>query len=171
MRPDKQLLLDEIKQKIHGSKAFVLTSYKQLSPNLSANFRQTLMGAKGSFEVVKKRILLKAAQASGISLDENSLAGHIGVVFAEEDAITTTKSFFQFNAENENLFQVLGGQFEGKICSAQDVLQISKLPSQQEMRAQFLATLEAPLSQTLAVVQALLTSVMYCLENKSQNSS
>ena len=52
-------------------------------------------------------------------------------------------------------------------CSASDVEQISKLPSKEEMRAQFLGTLEAPLSQTLGVIEALLTTVMHCLENKS----
>ena len=171
MRPEKQLLLDEIKQKMDGSKAFVLTSYKQLNPNVSSKFRQTLGKSKGSFEVVRKRILLKAAQAAGVTLDASLLEGHIGVVFAEDDAVETTKAFFQFTEENADLFQVLGGQFEGQLCSPKDVEKISKLPSQAEMRSQFLATLEAPLSQTLAVMEALLTSVVHCLDNKSQQGS
>ncbi len=171
MRPEKQLLLDEIKQKIDGAKAFVLTRYMRLEPNVSANFRQTLGKSGGSFEVVRKRIFIKAAQAAGVTLDEKLLEGHIGIVFADADAIQTTKAFFAFSKEHENLFHVLGGQFEGQICSAKDVEQISKLPSQDEMRAQLLATLEAPLGQTLAVMQAVLTSVMYCLDNKSQSSS
>ncbi len=168
MRPEKQLLLDEIAEKINGSKAFVLTRYGKLEPNISSHFRQALGKAGGSFEVVRKRILIKAAQSAGISLDEALLQGHVGIVFAEEDPVQTTKAFFQFSKENEDLFHVLGGQFEGRLCSAKDVEQISKLPGQQEMRAQFLATLEAPLSQTLAVMEALLTSVMFCLEEKSQ---
>ncbi|MBI2743493.1 MAG: 50S ribosomal protein L10 [Chlamydiales bacterium] len=171
MRPEKQLLLDEIKQKIDSSKAFVLTKYSRLSPNVSAHFRQSLGKSGGSFEVVRKRILIKAAQAAGISLDGETLKGHIGVVFADADVVQTTKAFYEFSKENAEVFQVLGGQFEGKIVSAKDVEQISKLPSQLEMRAQFLATLEAPLGQTLAVMQALLTSVIYCVENKSQSSS
>lgn len=170
MRPEKQLLLDEIKQKIDNSKAFVLTQYQRLSPNLSASFRQTLGKSGGSYEVVRKRILIKAAKAAGLSLDEDLLKGHIGVVFADEDVVQSTKAFFQFSKENEGLFQVLGGQFEGKVCSAQDMEQISKLPSQQEMRAQLLATFEAPMSQTLSVMEAALTSVMFCIENKNQSN-
>ena len=49
---------------------------------------------------------------------------------------------------------------------ASDVERLSKLPSKDEMRAQFLSVLEAPMSQTLAVMEALLTSVPYCLDNK-----
>jgi large subunit ribosomal protein L10 len=171
MRPEKQLLLDEIKQKIDGSKAFVLTKYQRLNPNMAANFRSLVSKSGGSFEVVRKRILIKAAQASGVTLTEDVLEGHVGVVFADKDAVQTTKIIFQFSKENEDVFQVLGGRFEGQLCSANDVEQISKLPSQNEMRAQFLATLEAPLGQALATMEALLTSVMHCLENKSQTSS
>ena len=37
-----------------------------------------------------------------------------------------------------------------------DVKTLSELPSKDEMRAQLLATLEAPLSQTLSVMEALI---------------
>lgn len=171
MRPEKQLLLNEIKEKIDGSKALFLTRYQRLNPNLASAFRMQVAKSGGSFEVVRKRILLKAAGESGIALQSGMLEGHIGVVFADVDPIEMTKVIYQFRKENEDVLEVLGGRFDGQLCSAKDVEQISQLPSKDEMRAQFLGTLEAPLSQTLAVVEALLTSVMHCLENKSQASS
>jgi large subunit ribosomal protein L10 len=45
---------------------------------------------------------------------------------------------------------------------------ISKLPTLLEMRAQFLGLLEAPMTQTLGTIQAMLTSVIYCLDNKAK---
>lgn len=171
MRSEKQFLLDEIREKIDGSKALVLTSYQRLNPNMAADFRFIVAKSGGSFEVVRKRILLKAAEASGLKLDPSILIGHIGVVFAEQDPVQTTKVLYKYSKDNEEVFKVLGGRFEGQICSAKDIDQISKLPSKDEMRAQFLGTLEAPMAQTLAVIESLLTSVVYCLENKSQSSS
>lgn len=171
MRPEKQLLLNEIKDKIAGSKAIVIASYKRLEPNAASMFRTNLAKTGGGLEVVKKRVLIKAAQDAGVALDPALLQGHIAVVFANEDPVQTTKAVFQFRKENEEVLEVLGGRFEGAICSAQDVEQISKLPSKDEMRAQFLGTLEAPLSQTLSVIEALLTSVMHCLENKAGQTS
>lgn len=170
MRPEKQLLLDDIKDRITDSKAIVLASYKRLEPNVAAKFRTNLAASGGSLEVVKKRVLVKAAKDAGIVLDPALLQGHIAVVFANQDPVQTTKVVYQFCKENEVL-DVIGGRFEGSVCSASDVEQISKLPGKDEMRAQFLGTLEAPLSQTLAVIDALLTSVMHCLENKSQENN
>lgn len=168
MRPEKQFLLDDIKDRIADSKAIVLASYKRLEPNASANLRSSLAQSGGTLEVVKKRILLKAAQVAGVELDSARLQGHIAIVFANQDPVQTTKVIYQFSQENEEVLEVLGGRFEGSLCTAQDVEQISKLPSKDEMRAQFLSTLEAPMSQTLAVIEALLTSVMHCLDNKVQ---
>lgn len=168
MRKEKQLLLDEIKEKIEGSNALVLTQYQSLKPDLSADFRMQLTKAGGGFAVVKKRVLLKAAEAGGLKLDEMALEGHIGVAFAYEDPIPMTKAVFDFAKENKHTLTILGGQFEGKLCNAEDVKAISELPTQDEMRAQFIGLLEAPMSQTLSVMEALLTSIMHCLENKAQ---
>lgn len=171
MRPEKQLLLDEIKEKVQNSKALVLASYKKFEPNLVAGFRSNLAKSGGSLEVVRKRILVKAAQVAGVTLDPALLQGHVAVFFADEDPIQTTKLIYQFAKDNEGLVQVLCGRFEGAVCSAKDVEMISNLPSKEVMRAEFLGTLEAPLSQTLAVFEALLTSVIYCVDNKCQESN
>lgn len=171
MRQEKQLLLDEIKDMIDGSSAMVLTKYQKMNPNMAAHFRTLIIKSGGDFEVVRKRIFLKAATASGISIEEDAMQGHIGVIFAKADPVQVTKALYDFAKTNEEVFEVLLGRFEGQLCSAKDVEQISKLPSKDEMRSQFLGTLEAPLSQTLAVMDSLLTSVIYCLENKSNQDN
>jgi len=170
MRQEKSLLLQEIQEKIEGSKAFVLASYKDMNPNLAAAFRVNVAKTGGSFEIVKKRMLVKAAEKMGFALDRNLLQGHIGVVFAENDPIQMAKCVYQFRKENEEIFEVVGGHFEGKVCSAKDVELISQLPSQDEMRSQLLGLFEAPMSQTLSAVEALLCSVLYCLEQKVAES-
>ena len=170
MRPEKEFLMQEIKAKIDGSTAIVLATYKKMTPNLAASFRANIGKNGGSFEIVKKRILMKAAEKSGFSLDRANLQGHVGVIFAEQDPVGMTKYVYQFRKENEAIFDVLGGRFEGVLCSAKDVEIISNLPNQSEMRAQLLGLFEAPMSQTLAVVDALLCSVMFCLENKAAGS-
>lgn len=170
MRPEKELLLNEITAKIDGSPAFVLASYTKMTPNLSAAFRANIGKTGGSFEVVKKRVFLKAAEKVGLSLDRANLQGHVGVVFTPEDPVATTKCIYQFSKENKGTLEVLGGRFEGAVCSPADVELISELPSQDEMRAQLLGLFVAPMSQTLSVIDAVLTSVIYCLDNKAAES-
>jgi len=171
MRKEKQLLLDDIKDKIDESNAFILTRYNSMTPDLSAEFRNTLRESGGSYSVVKKRVLIKAAEAGGVTLDLSELQGHIAVVFAGEDPIPTTKALYAFAKNKEKTLEVLAGQFEGRLCKAEDVKAISQLPTKDEMRSQFIGLLEAPMTQTLSVMEALLTGVMHCLENKSQKET
>jgi large subunit ribosomal protein L10 len=171
MRQEKQLLLNEIKNKIVGSKALVLAQYQNLEPNAAESLRASLADAGAELEVVKKRMFLKAAESAGVALHAFDMQGHIVVVFANQDPIPATKLIYKFCQENEKNVDVVGGCFEGEICSAADVKQISQLPNKEEMQAQLLAVLEAPMSQMLSVVQSLLTSVMYCLDNKSQQEN
>jgi large subunit ribosomal protein L10 len=168
MRPEKQLLLDDIKDKINQSKAFFLTRYSKMDPNLASKFRFSLHKAGGDFEVIRKRILMKAADAAGCSLDPALLEGHIGIIFADQDPLQTAKAVFKFKGEHEEVLEVIVGRFEGAIYSAKDIETLSKLPSKEEMRSQFLGLLEAVPSQLLAVFDALLTSVGYVLDNKSK---
>ena len=169
MRQEKSLLLQEIKEKIDGSQAIVLASYQKMNPNLASDFRMNIAKTGGSFEVVKKRMLIKAAEKAGFSLDRSNLQGHIGVIFADTDPVQTTKCVYQFCKENAT-FVVIGGRFEGNICTEQDLKLISQLPSQDEMRSQLLSVFEAPMSQTLATIESLLCSVIFCLENKAADS-
>lgn len=166
MRQDKQLLLDEIKGQIDKSETFLIMSYSALEANKANAFRSAIANLGGGVEVVRKRILIKAAQEAGIDLSLDTLPGHIGIVFGGKDPLETTKATFKFGQENASAIKVVGGRFEGQLYNAAQMEMLSKLPSKDEMRAQLLATLEAPMSQTLAVMEALLSSVPYCLDNK-----
>ena len=168
MRPEKQLLLDEIKGQMSKHGSFVIMRYQGVTANVANQFRNEIAKLGGNVEMVRKRLLVKAADAIGLKLDLEALPGHIGLVLAGQDPIETTKAVFRFSQDTDKALEVLAGRFEGQLYGAKQVEMLSKLPGKDEMRAQLLAVLEAPLSQTLAVMEALLSSVVYCLDNKSK---
>ncbi len=171
MKHEKQLLLDEIKGQIERSGSYLIAQYAKLPANKANEFRRQMAKMGVDFEVVRKRVLIKAAAASGVELSVDSLPGHIGIIMPKNDPIEATKAVLQYSEGNDNCFQLLGGRVDGLLIGAQDMKRLSQLPSKPEMRAQFLGLLEAPLAQTLAVMDALLSSVVYCLDNKSKEAS
>jgi large subunit ribosomal protein L10 len=169
MRAEKQLLLDEIKEKLDSSTAFIVAKYDRLPPNLSWQFRDQLAKYGSVFEVVRKRVFLKAAELSGFKLDESIMKGHIAVVFVQQpDAIQPAKTLFKFAEDNQNLMSVVCGQIEGKIYSGNEVEQLSKLPGINEMRAELLALFVAPLTNTLSIFEAVMSETLSVIEQKSQ---
>lgn len=171
MREEKQLLLNQVKDQIEEHKSFVIMRYFGLNANLTANFRRQITSLGGELEVVKKRILVKAAQEAGIELSIKALTGHIGVVLAGKDAVQITKAVYKLKKEADKSVDILGGFFEGQLYNAKDMEAISNLPGKDEMRAQLLGLFEAPMSQTVSVMQSILCSVLYCLENKAKEES
>ena len=168
MRQEKQLLLDEIQQEISEEIPFIVLSYNKFGANKANTFRGEVTKLGGKLSMVRKRVLVKAAAQNGINITVDQLPGHIGVVTGGHDLLETAKFLFRFGKENENKVTVRGGRFEGKFHSAETIEMLSKLPGKDEMRAQLLATLQAPLAETLSVIEALLSSVMHCLENKAE---
>ncbi len=172
MRQEKQLLLDQIKENIAHSEGMILTSFEKLGPELSWSLQERLSTKKVKFEVVKKRIFEKAADECGLKYSLKEIEGHLAILYINDtETLTATKMLCQFVGDNEENFKVLNGRFEKKDYSAKEVIELSRLPSLDEMRSQFIATLEAPMSQTVAVMESLLTSVLFCLENKSKQTS
>lgn len=171
MRKEKQFLLDDIRGQIDQSASFIIMRYFKLTANKANEFRSEVAKFGGSVEMMRKRILIKAAKESGVELSLNDLEGHIGLVFGGHDALETTKAVFKFSKSVDKAVEVIGGRFDGKIYGAEQVEKLSNLPSLPEMQAQFLGTLEAPMSNTLAVFEAILSSVIYCIDNKVKESS
>lgn len=171
MIEEKQLLLDEVKEQIEEFKSFVIMRYAGLTANKVADFRRQVAKRGGSVGVMRKRILLKAAQAAGIELDSIDLAGHIGLVYSKDDPADIAKCVYQFGQDNEKTVQIAGGYIDGEVYCAEEVVTISQLPGKDEMRAQLLGLFEAPMAETLSVLDALLTSVMHCMDNKCKGES
>jgi len=165
MRPEKQLLLEEIKTQIEENDAFVIFNYLGLSANALSEFRDEIAKMDGSIEMVRKRIFHKAAMDSGLALNKEELPGHVGLLLGGGDPVALVKTLLQLGKDTGSV-NVLGGRFEGRMCSSAEVEEISKLPGKQELRAQFLSVLEAPMAQVAAVMNAILSSVVYCLDQK-----
>ncbi len=168
MRKEKPLLLDEIKQKIDASIGFIVVRYDRLEPNISWAFRDSLAKQASLFEVVRKRVFKKAAEAVGIQIDEALLKGHVGVVFVNQsDTMSPTKAVYKFSENQGQILEVLCGRFEGKIVPAAELEMLSKLPGINEMRATMIALFTSPMSQMLSVMEAKIAASNSDSEQKS----
>lgn len=171
MRHEKQYFLEEIQEHLEKANGIVILRYSKFTANSANSFRAGVAKLGADVTMVPKRVLMKGAEKAGMTIEKKDLDGHIGLVVASTDPIEVAKYVIQFGKECEQAVEVIGGRFEGKLYNAADVKRLSELPSLPEMRAQFLGLLEAPMAQTLATVEAILCSVIHCLEQKGQQDS
>lgn len=161
MNYEKELLLNEIKDQIGQSKSLIVAQYGKLPPDKVWGLRSNLAKNKSALEVVRKRVFLKAADLSGIhffkdqKVDENLFVGNISVVLVnQEESMSSLKELFKFKGENADLkLNVLCGYIDGQVMTGAEVEYLSKLPTLDEMRSQFIGLLVAPMTHMLSVLE------------------
>lgn len=168
MRAEKTLLLDEIKGQFDTYSSFVIMGYEGFTANEANAFRTTIAGLGGDVEMVPKRVLVKAADEAGVTLDKEKLPGHISLVFAGQEPFETAKVVCKYSKDSKDRMTVLGGRFEGQLFSGEDVEKLAKLPGMDQLRAEFVGLLEAPMTQIVSLSETLLSSIIICLENKAE---
>jgi large subunit ribosomal protein L10 len=167
MRAEKQILLNEIKDKIDQSTALIVTRYEKLPPNGSWNLREQLGKLGCEYEVVRKRVFLKAAEQAGIQIDAAQLLGHIGVAFvSDEGVLPSAKVLLKYSEDNAKTIQFLLGKIDGKVVPGTEVEILARLPSLNELRAQFVGLLVAPMTHLLAVFDAAMAGPLAAAETE-----
>lgn len=171
MRSEKKLLMRALLRRCEQHPAFFVANYRGMKAQSAVKFRQAMRQSGAEFEVVRKRLLLKALEETGTTVDKSLLEGHLGVVFACEDPLVAIKRAYEFVGEHALPLHFVGSRFEGKFLTALDTETLSKLPSLPEMRAQLLALLVAPVTGILGTFNALLAAVPQCLDQKIQRDT
>jgi len=170
MRPEKQILLNEVQSQVKGSPYLLLVDFTGLNVSQAVELRARLARAQAEFHVVKNSILKLAAKEAGITQFDGALTGPTAIVVGKEkgDVSTAAKVLKTFAREFEKPKVKLG--FVGNaVLSAAQVGAVADLPSKEALQAQLLGLMCAPAQRfvrALAAKQSEFLSVLKQYEEK-----
>ena len=172
----KQAVVAQLKEQLESAKGVVLTSYKGLTVAQDTELRRELREAGVSYHVVKNTMLRIAAKEAGIEGIEEHLEGTTAFAFSMEDAVAPAKvicSFIKKNKlEDAEVLTVKVGMVEGKVIGVDEVKALAALPSREELIAKLLGSMNAPISNTVNVLQGVIRNAVYVLDAiRSQKES
>ena len=163
-KQQKKTLVAEVAKKIKTSKALVFANFKGVSVKDVTTVRKELTQSGSGWQVLKKTLLNIALKDAGIAIDVRKLQGQIGVAFSH-DEVTAAKVLAQFAKMNKDVpFTIAGGALGVKELSIDEVKALAKLPSQDELRAQLVGTLQAPISIFVRVLSGNLRGLVQALK-------
>ena len=164
----KQAIVAELKDQLTNAKGVVLTSYRGLTVAQDTQLRRELRAAGVTYHVVKNTMLRLAAKEAGIEGFDAHLEGTTAFAFSAEDAIAPAKvicGFIKKNKLDENeVLTVKVGTVEGKVIDAKEVKALADLPSREELIAKMLGSMNAPISNTVNVLQGVIRNAVYVLD-------
>lgn len=164
----KQAIVAELKDQLANAKGVVLTGYKGLTVAQDTELRRELRAAGVTYHVVKNTMLRLAAKEAGIEGFDEHLEGTTAFAFSMEDAIAPAKvicGFIKKNKLDENeVLTIKVGTVEGKVIDANEVKALASLPSREELIAKMLGSMNAPISNTVNVLQGVIRNAVYVLD-------
>jgi len=167
----KKDILNELIDDFSSSKSIVFATNEGLSVDDISKFRQELKEKKAKFKIAKKTLIKLAIKKNNLpEVSTDILEGPIGVIFAFEDELVSAQASCKAEKDLQKL-KVKGGIFFEEICSKEKIVQLSKIPSKEELLAKFIGCSQAPLNRFVSIGQSLIYSfVRTCSEIVKQKS-
>jgi large subunit ribosomal protein L10 len=146
----KKATVAALSEQIKGASAGVFVDYKGISVAQDTELRNEFRQAGVEYAVVKNTLTRLAARECGYDFDE-VLNGTTAFAVATGDPIAPARIVSQFAKKNKVL-AIKGGFVEGKTVSVEELNAFGELTSKNDLVAQVLGTLLAPISSLAFVL-------------------
>ena len=155
-RPDKAAVVTDVKERISGSSATMLTEYRGLTVSQLAKLRAELRKAGAEYRVVKNTLTKIAVRDAGFEVPDDLLTGPTAITFCGEDPVAAAKALRTFAKDNPALV-VKGGILEGRFIDAAETGRLADLASREELLAQAAGLMQAIVAQPARLALASLS--------------
>jgi len=170
MRSEQKHLVSYIGSMLKDSDYIFFVSYQGLAVKDISDLRNQLAGIGANCRVLKNKLILKAAELSGVdALSGVNLAGGTAVIYGKGEAPTVAKLLADYGKTRDKL-SAKGGVLDGAFLTSADVVSLAELPSKDVMRAMLLGVISAPASKlvrTLAEPARSMAGVLKAYSEKS----
>jgi large subunit ribosomal protein L10 len=167
-RPEKVAVVDEVRERFESSDAALITEYRGLNVAAMAELRRSLRAAGGDYKIYKNTLVRLALQGRDVEVGE-LLTGPTAIAFVPRgedgragDAAAVAKALKEYGKTNEALI-VKGGLLGDNVLDASQVQALADLPSREVLLAQLAGALQAPLTKTAQLLNALPQKFAYAL--------
>ncbi|MCB1017313.1 MAG: 50S ribosomal protein L10 [Acidimicrobiales bacterium] len=168
-RPEKVAVVAEVREKLDGADAVVLTDYRGLDVTAMGTLRRALTAAGGDFKIYKNTLVRFAARDLELELDD-LLLGPTAIAFVPRkedgtpgDPVAVAKALRDFARGNEHLV-VKGGLLGTKVLSVDDIKALAEVAPREELLARLAGGMAAPMQQFAGLLAALPRNFAYGLK-------
>lgn len=165
----KVAAVKDLKDRLDGVKAVVLTEYRGLSVQQLSELRKQLRAVSAQYKVVKNR-LARLAVGSNLDALKTHLKGPTGVVVSKEDPVAVAKALQAF-ARNNQALTIKVGYVDGQVLEPTGLKALADLPSREALRSQLVGTVQGPLAQLVGLLTAPQRELAYILAQRGKTAA
>ncbi len=155
-RAQKEEQVKKLTDKFSRAKAVVFADYKGLNMKQLSDLRDKLREQNAEFSITKNTLLEKAVPSSNFE-------GPTATLFAYDDEISPIKVLVK-TLKDATLGKVKSGFLGSTSLDEAKIIQLSSLPTKDELRGKTVGVLVAPLQGILSVLNGNLRNLVYALD-------
>lgn len=160
--PEKERVVEELKERIESNEIAILTQYQGINVEQVTELRTKLRNENIYFKVYKNTLAKRVLDELDLSEASQYMDGPIAWAFST-DPVAPAKILKDFGKEVECV-QMSGGILGGAIVSKEELERLASLPSIDQLRAQVVGTIAAPLRNFVSVLNALPRNLVNVLD-------
>lgn len=162
-RTDKIERVAELKERIEGADALLLTEYRGLSVSEITELRRSLREGGTRFAVVKNTLMQRAATDAGLAELADLLSGPSAVAFVSGDVVAAAKAIRAASKQYPTLV-FKGGYLDGQVLDASQATGLADLASREEMLSQIAGLLKSDMATAARLFQTAGSKFLSLLE-------
>ena len=169
-REAKEQAVAQLSQDLGRIKLAVMTDYRGLTVPEVEELRSTLREQGMAYRVTKNTLLRIAAGNNEAlkSLDTSSFTGPMALALGFDDEVAPARVIFQY-AKAHDALEIVGAiTGDGQVLSAADVKALANLPTREQLIAQVVGTIAAPLTGFVGVMAGNVRSIINVLNALSE---
>jgi large subunit ribosomal protein L10 len=138
----KKELVERLAKQLAEAEITVLVDYKGLTVLQVTELRAKLREAGVQMEVVKNTLMRLASKGTGSEVLTDLYKGPNAIVVSQDDPVAPAKILVDFAKDNDKL-EIKGAALGGKLLGEEEIKQLAKMPSKEDLLAQLVYTLNA----------------------------
>jgi large subunit ribosomal protein L10 len=161
-REQKAVVIEEIAANIKESQAIFAVDYRGITVTQVAELRSKLREANASFRVVKNSLTERALDEAEAQALKAFLQGPTALTFVRGDAALAAKALADY-ARATQLLPFKGGLMGAEELSADQIKEISRLPSREALYGQLVGIVASPIGGLVRTLNALIGGLAVAL--------
>lgn len=160
-------IVAQLKERLTGAKAIVLVDYKGINVEQVNILRNRFRSMKVDYLVQKNTLIKIALNDLGITELDSYLSGPTAIAICEQDEVAPARTLVKFIKEvmEDAAFPSFkAGYVTGHVFTAKELIALAKLPSREELLAQMLGSLNAPISNFVRASQGIIRKFVYAVD-------
>ena len=167
-KEQKKEIVEELTDKLKRQKALVFTDFRGLKVGEIQDLRKELRQAEIEYKIAKKTLIKLALEKAKKEIDTSQFESSVALAFGYQDPIMPAKIISKFAKEHKNL-KILGGLMEDKFLTIEEIKELAKILSKDELLAKFIGSIKAPISGFVNVLQGNIRNLIGVLSALSNN--